>query len=80
MKICFSDRDIKGASTLVDGNGDREGKHASGKLCEASHNFILDCLSYLILLINNLLYLHINQHMYEILEREPLPDGRICII
>jgi hypothetical protein len=24
MEICFSDRDIKGASTLVDGNGERK--------------------------------------------------------
>lgn len=53
MKVYPSDRDIKGANILVDPNGDIKladfgmAKHVSAKLCQASHNSIVDCLPFL---------------------------------
>jgi len=53
MKVYFSDRDIKGANILVDPNGDIKladfgmAKHVSGKLCQSSHNSIVNCLAFL---------------------------------
>lgn len=53
MKVYFSDRDIKGANILVDPNGDIKladfgmAKHVSAKLCQSSHNSVVNCLPFL---------------------------------